>query len=1434
MTQTSLPPLELVGPDGQRLTVRSLDRDDTVASLAAQLGTIKLRTAHGPLDEDDRLVDIDALRIGTRLHREPPEAAAPRERPEVDEAGAESRRGDRPELAVAVATAPTTLIEVAVVEVAVLAGPSASGWMPLSPGRHLLGRAPHCRPALDDPTVERHHALVCISDTGDIEITQLSGSVPIRVDGTALDETRQVQFGARVMVGSSELRFRSAAGESVPVGSDAGLRAGGGSIASHVADPWRRVVWRAPFSSPTWSADTIVAPDPPREPSPPSFTGLIGVGVTAAGAVVIAQVMGNPMFMLFALMGVVASLTTFVVGMVVAQRQCRGARADHLALLAALRRNVASLGASRREHHREHHRSVTDTLLEALAGGGRIWQRRLDPASASGDVRPLQAVVGVGTFRWRPDIEVAHAEALDPSLIQQIEACSRLPDAAAPISLHPGDAVALHGPAPLGSAVARSIVCQLATWVGPADWQLVVVTRQQHAWQWADWLPHGALDTNSVIVVSADSALLGDALDSLNNDRRTLLVTDAGDLFTARTGALRRFVARAEAASVVIVDTDDTVPAMCRRVLTVGSTGSASWVGDTPEEDDAVAIQFAGLSIAAADEVARSLACLIDPEDDGGAGAGAPQAVAFGELISRGESTVDAIAERWRAGGTDPALCAPLGMSSDGRVDIDLVRDGPHGLIAGTTGSGKSELLRTLVLSLAASVGPQHLNFVLVDYKGGSTFDACMTLPHTVGLVTDLDDGLAERALVSLEAELHRRERMLRLVGASDLTDYRGRPGDPGKAVEPIARLVVVIDEFAALAQDLPDFLHSLVGIAQRGRSLGVHLLLATQRPAGVVNDDIRANTNLRLALRLHDRSDAVDVVGNELPAQFPRGVPGRAALRLGPDELVVFQAGRCTGAAPDQHSHGMLIEDTTTARTTDHRPLEADARTELDVTVEAIAEAAHREGVGAPHRPWVEPLAFPLASTAVEASLAGATDVDAGAGAIIGLVDDPEHQRRRPLTWSPADGSLGLIGSVGAGTTSTLISLAAGLCSDTSPDVLHLYVIDARGDGGLAALASLAHCGGVVRILEVERLHRLLRRLADLIDERLAGGRGDVGGGDDGDGDGEVVVMIDGYASVRTALSAPDRQPTFDLLQRVINEGAGANVVVVLADDATSAVTAASLSNRWLFHLDDPSAARGMGHRGPLVPAGKPGRLRVLATGLEAQVAQGAAGLASVPAHDDVDSGPEPVRVLPDVVCATSLVRCVSRSATAVPTGSTRLAIGIESDTLGLATLGVNAGDHVLIIGAPRTGVSTALARCVAAWEIDAAARSMAFDVIRVDRRTPLDASTISNAEVRVAVVVDDAHRIDDDGTLAAIARGDHAHVTLFAAGRADAIRTTYGHWAREVAKARCGIVMSSRGEPDGDLLGASIPRRPLITARPGLGWLIDGGPLRMAQIAV
>jgi S-DNA-T family DNA segregation ATPase FtsK/SpoIIIE len=233
---------------------------------------------------------------------------------------------------------------------------------------------------------------------------------------------------------------------------------------------------------------------------------------------------------------------------------------------------------------------------------------------------------------------------------------------------------------------------------------------------------------------------------------------------------------------------------------------------------------------------------------------------------------------------------------AEGPFTVDIVRDGPHGLVAGTTGAGKSELLQTLIASLAVGNRPDEMTFVLVDYKGGAAFKDCNHLPHTVGMVTDLDGHLTTPALTSLAAELHRREHQLKRADAKDIEEYLERiaPGD-----EPMPRLLIVIDEFAAMVSELPDFVTGIVDIARRGRSLGVHLILATQRPAGVVTSDIKANTNLRIALRVTDAGDSSDVIEGPNAAHISKATPGRGYARLGHSSLIPFQTSRIGGRPP-------------------------------------------------------------------------------------------------------------------------------------------------------------------------------------------------------------------------------------------------------------------------------------------------------------------------------------------------------------------------------------------------------------------------------------------------------------------------------------------------------------------------------------------------------
>ena len=1172
-----IPPCD-VTVDGQRVTVRPHAATDTIADLAVACDRepgAGLWIDGTPVTATRSIFDC-GLRVGS------------------DVAGAPITTDRAPE---------------ASVEVAVIAGPSCDGWRPLGPGRHCIGRSSTAGLHLDDPAVELHHAVIDVGTDGSVTFTQLTGRIASRLDGVPCETTQVVVAGRSLQVGSSRLMFRH---RSIEQGRAA--TPGGGSIVDADNDPWRRVVQRGPSPAPVATSMAIPVPEPPRIHRVPPLTGLVGAGVAVAGAGLMAAVLGQVMFAFFAAIGAVASLATWGVGAIGARRGRRRAAAHHRdevdRFIVAL--DAAHACADRRQ--RAAHRPIVDLVAttDIAEWERRVWDRRADQ---------LNVTLGQGTVRWTAPIGDEERTGLDPDLLVEVDRCEQLTDVAVPIDLPAGRVVGVHGDLDAATAVVRSLIVQLATTHGPADWQLVIATARTDEWSWADWLPHAAAESS--IVVSIDS--IGDVV---ADDRKvTIVVTDAPAQLSTRTGPLRRLLDTTRAACIVVTPPSATVPAVCDRVLELGADCLGHWrdtdtLGESP-------VHLAGLSRSTAERAARRLAPLVDPEDVASPSSGAPRSVRLGDVGSG--DAVD-IARRWTRAGPDPRVRAVIGLSADGVVDIDLVRDGPHGLIAGTTGAGKSELLRTLVVSLAAEVSPDHLSFVLIDFKGGATFDTCSRLPHTVGVVTDLDEGLAERALISLDAEVRRRERLLRAVCADDLTVYRRN------ATDALARLVVVVDEFATLANELPDFLTALVGIAQRGRSLGVHLLLATQRPAGVVTDDIRANTNLRLALRVHDRADALDVVGDERPATFPRGVPGRAVLRLGPDDLVVFQTASCTG--PVRVPAARLVVDRPDERGVD----DSAAPTELEVLVDSIVQAAAIAGVAEAHRPWLDPLPDVLDRSTMT--------VDPSA---VGLIDDPARQARRPLRWER--GNLLLVGAIGSGTTSTAIALAASRLRGGGD--VHLYVIDGRGDAALDALGDVAQCGGVIRASESERIDRLLRRLTDELDRRSLAREPRP----------EVVLIVDGLESVRTALSTIDRSEAAARLERVVQEGPSSGIVTCATTDGTSsAVLAATPGARWVMHVDG-AIARAAGLR-PAPPPAIPGRLRVVDSGLAAQVVFDHDALAGLPRRSD-GSGPPAIEVLPAHVDPDELAPC-----------SEGLIVGMASDDLQAAVLRVPAGDHVFIGG--------------------------------------------------------------------------------------------------------------------------------------------------------
>lgn len=584
--------------------------------------------------------------------------------------------------------------------------------------------------------------------------------------------------------------------------------------------------------------------------------------------------------------------------------------------------------------------------------------------------------------------------------------------------------------------------------------------------------------------------------------------------------------------------------------------------------------------------------------------------------------TADAIGARWRMGGQ--STMAVIGESYDGPFGIDMRKDGPHGLIAGTTGSGKSELLQTIVAALAVANTPENMTFVLVDYKGGSAFKDCVKLPHTVGMVTDLDAHLVERALESLGAELKRREHILAAADAKDIEDYQDLVRrDPSHA--PVPRLLIVIDEFASMVRDLPDFVTGLVNIAQRGRSLGIHLLLATQRPSGVVSPEIRANTNLRIALRVTDGGESSDVIDSPEAGHISKNTPGRAYVRLGHSSLVPFQSGRVGGRRPGAADPAALApwvgplgwEELGRAALTKPKTesREDDEITDLKVLVDAVRDANRSMGIPAQHSPWLPALDEKL--------LLDEIDVPALAGAApgklppapYGIEDLPSDQARRPVVVDFASfGHLMIGGAPRSGRSQVLRTIAGSLARTHSTADVHLYGIDC-GNGALNALTRLPHCGAVVGRNQTERVVRLVNRLKGELSRRqdlLAdSGFADIGeqraSAEESERLPHIVVLLDRWEGWVPTLGEVDHGSLTDELQTMMREGASVGIHLILTGDRTLLVgrIATLTEDKYGLRLADRSDFASLGIPSRKVPEEiPPGRAFRNEAGTETQFA--------------------------------------------------------------------------------------------------------------------------------------------------------------------------------------------------------------------------------------
>ncbi len=1356
-------------------------------------------------------------------------------------------------------------------------------------------------PGFDHPSVSRRHAMLEFI-AGGPTIRDLGSTNGTTVNGQPLEPTAgrptEIHPGDVVELGDVGFTVTALPPGRRPLGPP--FAPAGGHLAFQPA----------PRAADPPPPSRIELPEPPSQPTKRRFP--LGAALLPLILGAMMAMIFSPIFALFMAMSPLMVVWTYVDDRRSGRRTYATERHTFLADLAAARLRINDAADELAAWHRRRTPALDQIVRWVRCGAPDLWSRR--PAHddflmvTAGRADRPSALSVVVPERGAPEL-VAEAVTVAEEVAVEGAGPVVIDLAATPIVGITGGGGAV--------AVARSLVMQLVGLRSPKDLELAILAPEQSDhWSWTKWLPH-------VVDPTGDDPHSGRRMVAADDEEALTLLSD----LTAR--AERRVAVAGDRIGggrsehlgphivVVIHPPVGLSPAAVARLLGTASTAGLSVLFVTPDSrglpaEAVVHIEVASetadvhyltegatvgdvdLNVADSEQataLARDLAPLIDVTVTR-PGGGIPAAVSLpavrqsegGEYSAGSLFDVEATGRRWAA---DPSgLVATVGADGNGPVAIDLQADGPHGLVAGTTGSGKSELLQTMVADLAAHHGPGDLNFILIDYKGGSAFRECRHLPHTVGFVTDLDDHLAARALISLRAELRHRERVLAEFDVSDLAAMRARYRHSVNSDQVPPSLVIVVDEFAALRSEVPEFVDGLVDVAQRGRSMGVHMILATQKPGGVITPQIDANTNIRVALRVASDGDSRDLIGVADAARIPTERPGRAVLKIGgAPALTPFQAafvgGRSTvgGAAERcgvaEFGYGMRLgpfrpvdlergdDGGRPADSDDRSPAWAEA-TDLGRIVETCRVAWQSAASTRPRelrRPWLPPLPAAVSLTELPTPVPRAVD-DGPLPVAIGLADLPDAQAqvRYGIDFGQA-GNVAVFGTAGSGKTTLLRTLACSLSTTSAaePGPPVIYGIDFGA--GLEAISALPTVADVVAGSDPERLQLLLAMLEAEVDQRLEANKSQPGH--------RMIVLIDGFGSFWDTLESFDLGRQADRFSRLLSRAPSAGVHMVMTADQRSALPFSCLGSvglRLLQRLASVDEYRSLGlNSAPDPQRMTPGRTLVV-DGPEMQVAL--VGDGSVAAIAEVAADLQargmtrqgrPVRALADIVAADELTAPRQLSAVAIGLDPTHAEVAL--DLVGLPTL--------LVAGAPGSGRSTVLLtlghqlssliadrRAIAPKRTSPVASPAARPGGGEDRERPypvlvgadVDSLSALAAEVEqratvgyqepMVVAVDDADLFFDNNQASSalttlVLKGRDAGVVVLMAASSFRAGTAYETWIRAMRSNGHGLVLQPDGDKEEDLFDVRFPRGSALRFPPGRGYLVVRSTVRVVQVA-
>ena len=582
-------------------------------------------------------------------------------------------------------------------------------------------------------------------------------------------------------------------------------------------------------------------------------------------------------------------------------------------------------------------------------------------------------------------------------------------------------------------------------------------------------------------------------------DRPYYIVIATSRMLYDAVPALKKLLSGEESVGISLLAVFDDLPGECRSIIHVNENMSGT-LESLVSNEKPLAFRMDGCNRLLAEDSMRIVANSTLEERK--KAASLPKMVTFLEMYGVGRAEHLNIEKRWTENNSARSLAAPIGIREDGSLftlDLHQKFQGPHGLVAGMTGSGKSEFLITYILSLAVNFSPNEVSFLLIDYKGGGLAGAFddekrgVHLPHLAGTITNLDAGSMNRCMVSLNSELKRREIIFNearsVTGESNMDIYSyTKLYKAGRLKEPLPHLFIISDEFAELKQQQPDFMDDLISIARVGRSLGVHLILATQKPSGIVNDQILSNMKFRVCLKVQDRPDSMDMLGRGDAASLRD--TGRFYLMVGYNEY--FALGQSAWCGADYVPHEEVVrhpdesvqiidlcgQEQITVQPP--RKKEEAQGSQVDAIIRHLTEIA-KEGDYHVRPLWMQPLALGYSMQDHPCDHSDYPSVRL----FVGMVDEPQKQRQFPYTMDfLSDGNLLICGEHESGKTTLVQSLLLMLSASYTSDQVNYYVLDYSSQM-LKIFSALPHCGAVVGIDQADKIKPFFELIDSIVKTR-------------------------------------------------------------------------------------------------------------------------------------------------------------------------------------------------------------------------------------------------------------------------------------------------------------------------------------------------------------